>query len=159
MIRQQPCTACNTYQTIPSYGSSFGTFTAALLGHAWLICCGGCSCLNLIGSGFVVVPFGDDFLDSFEILEHRARQFQDCLVSQVVLVPPCKGELRQDDTRMSSFGEWNISALHRCNSQRAVFIVGSIPMYLLRISIRVTSALIVTSLIVTFTGILTQHIR
>ena len=52
-------------------GSSFGPFAAALLGHVLLIRFGDCSCPSLIGSGFVVVPFGDDFLDSFEILEHR----------------------------------------------------------------------------------------
>jgi len=107
--------------------SSFGPFAAALLGHALLICFGGCSCPSLIGSGFVVVPFGDDILDSFEILEHRARRFRDCLVRQVVLVPPRKGELQQDDTRMSCFGERNISALRRCDSQQAVFNHGEHP--------------------------------
>jgi len=68
-------------------GSSFGIFAAVLLGHAWLIRFGGCSCPSLIGSGFVVVPFGNDFLDSFEILEHRVRWFRDCLVRQFLLVP------------------------------------------------------------------------
>jgi len=88
---------------------------------------GGCSCLNLIGSGFVVVPFGDDFLESFKILEHRARQFWDWMVRQVVLVPPSNGELRQDDTCMSSLGERNIFALRRCDSQQAVFNRGEHP--------------------------------
>ena len=125
-----------------------------LLGHAWLIRFGGCSCLSLISSGFVAVPFGDDFLDSFEILEHRARQFQDCLVSQVVLVPPCKGELQQDDTRMSSFVNGIFPRSVDATASELYLIVGSIPVYLVRISIRVTCALIVT-----FTGFLTQHIR
>jgi len=102
-------------------GSSFRPFAAALLGHALLICFGGCSCPRLIGSEFFFVPFGDDFLDSFEILEHRVRRFRDCLVRQVVLVPPRKGELQQDETHMSCFGKQNISALRRCDSQRAVF--------------------------------------
>jgi hypothetical protein len=109
--------------TGPSFltGSSFGTFTVALLEHAWLIFFGGCSCLSIISSGFVVVSFGDDFLDSFKILEHRTRRFRDCLMRQIVLVPPRKREARQDDTCMSSFGERNISVFRRCNSQRAVF--------------------------------------
>ena len=46
---------------------------------------------------------------------------------QVALVPPCKGELRQDDTRMSCFGEWNISTLCRWDSQQAVFNRGEHP--------------------------------
>ena len=42
------------------------------------------------------------------------------LVRQVVLVPPCNGEVRQDDTRMSSLGEWIVSKLCGGHSQGAV---------------------------------------
>ena len=72
-------------------GSSVGTFAAVLLGHAQLSRFVGCTSHSLLGSGFLIEPFGKDFIDIFERLEHRARGFRDCLVHQVKLVPHATG--------------------------------------------------------------------
>jgi hypothetical protein len=63
-----------------------------LLGHA-LSCLGGCCSLSLVGSGFLVILLNEELLDILEVLKHHARQFPDCLVRQVVLVPPCNWEV------------------------------------------------------------------
>jgi hypothetical protein len=64
----------------------------ALLGHA-LSCLGGCCSLSVVGLGFLVVLLDEELLDILKVLKHHARQLQDCLVRQVVLVPPCNWEV------------------------------------------------------------------
>ncbi len=70
-------------------GSSIGPSPMrALLGHA-LSHLEGCCSLGLVGSGFLVVLLNKELLDILKVLEDNARQLRDCLVHQVVLVPPC----------------------------------------------------------------------
>ncbi len=74
-------------------GSSIGPSPMRmLLGHA-LSCLGGCCSLSLVGSGFLVILPIKELLDILEVLEHPARQLWDCLVRQVVLVPPRNWEV------------------------------------------------------------------
>jgi hypothetical protein len=74
-------------------GSSIGPSPMrALLGHA-LSRLGGCCSLSLVGSGILVVLLNKEFLDILEVLEHRTRRLRDCLVRQVVLVPPRNWEV------------------------------------------------------------------
>jgi hypothetical protein len=63
-----------------------------LLGHV-LSRLGGCCSLSLVGLGFLVVLLDKELLDILEVLEHCTRQLQDCLVCQVVLVPPHNWEV------------------------------------------------------------------
>jgi hypothetical protein len=74
-------------------GSSIGPSPMrALLGHA-LSHLGGCCSLSLVGSGFVVLLLNKELLDILKFLEHRTRRLWDCLVRQVVLVPPRNWEV------------------------------------------------------------------
>jgi hypothetical protein len=74
-------------------GSSIGPSPMrVLLGHA-LSHLGGCCSLSLVGLGFLIVLLEEELLDILKVLEHHARQLQDCLVCQVVLVPPCNREV------------------------------------------------------------------
>ncbi len=74
-------------------GSSIGPSPMrALLGHA-LSLLGGCCSLSLVGSGILVILLDEELLDILKVLEHRARCLQNCLVRQVVLVPPRNWEV------------------------------------------------------------------
>ena len=74
-------------------GSSIGPSPMrALLGHA-LSCLGGCCSLSVVGLGFLVVLLDEELLDILKVLEYRARQLRDCLVRQVILVPPRNWEV------------------------------------------------------------------